>query len=331
MDEARLMRDGVERFARSCLEPHLATVEGYPGAVPAEVIEGLDALGLRDVDVSDAGGRMLLAQALEALASHAGSCAALALADIAARALLTDAPAGRGAFPLYEELRHADPRLLVGSVGALPHLAGEARMVVGAPMAAWLALPAGGDPDGPATHLAVVSTTAPGVRVGAPIRTLGMRGAHAADVVVEGVAVPRCHVVPLDADRLACLRGPALAIGAGLAASSLADALAYARERIQGGRPIVEHDEVRDMLAGMRAAVALCRSAARTLCEDPSEAELFVHAREQAARAAADGVQVLGGNGYMEDYGQERRMRDARQACFLFGRGTELRLARLVP
>jgi alkylation response protein AidB-like acyl-CoA dehydrogenase len=41
---------------------------------------------------------------------------------------------------------------------------------------------------------------------------------------------------------------------------------------------------------------------------------------EMACRATTDGVQVLGGNGYMKDFGQEKRMRDAKQVQCLLGR-----------
>ena len=41
---------------------------------------------------------------------------------------------------------------------------------------------------------------------------------------------------------------------------------------------------------------------------------------EAAVDASILGVQILGGNGYMEDYGQEKRMRDAKQVQGIFGR-----------
>jgi len=44
-----------------------------------------------------------------------------------------------------------------------------------------------------------------------------------------------------------------------------------------------------------------------------------IHIAEMACRATVDGVQLLGGNGYMKDYGQEKRMRDAGQAQCLLG------------
>ncbi len=47
---------------------------------------------------------------------------------------------------------------------------------------------------------------------------------------------------------------------------------------------------------------------------------LAVRLGEWACRVTTDGVQLLGGNGYMSDYGQEKRMRDARMARQLLGR-----------
>ena len=44
-----------------------------------------------------------------------------------------------------------------------------------------------------------------------------------------------------------------------------------------------------------------------------------LHVHELACEAVTDGVQVLGGNGYMKDYGQEKRFRDARQVQALLG------------
>lgn len=44
-----------------------------------------------------------------------------------------------------------------------------------------------------------------------------------------------------------------------------------------------------------------------------------LHVHELACELVNDGVQVLGGNGYMKDYGQEKRYRDARQVQALLG------------
>lgn len=44
-----------------------------------------------------------------------------------------------------------------------------------------------------------------------------------------------------------------------------------------------------------------------------------LHVHEIACETVTDGVQILGGNGYMKDYGQEKRFRDARQVQALLG------------
>ncbi|HOO46466.1 MAG TPA: acyl-CoA dehydrogenase family protein, partial [Deltaproteobacteria bacterium] len=53
--------------------------------------------------------------------------------------------------------------------------------------------------------------------------------------------------------------------------------------------------------------------------ENPSAVAAAIHMSELACNMTSEGVQVLGGNGYMKDYGQEKRMRDARQAASLLG------------
>jgi alkylation response protein AidB-like acyl-CoA dehydrogenase len=78
----------------------------------------------------------------------------------------------------------------------------------------------------------------------------------------------------------------------------------------------------------MMADGELCKSAVERLLDEaiePVATALFVRAKERAARAATDGVQLLGGYGYMEEYGQERCMRDAKQAQYLLGRPELLR------
>ncbi|MCZ7687678.1 MAG: acyl-CoA dehydrogenase family protein [Sandaracinaceae bacterium] len=105
-----------------------------------------------------------------------------------------------------------------------------------------------------------------------------------------------------------------------------------ARARVQGGVPIALHHEVRRMLAGMMADLAFCRDATARLCDherasEPEASLIFAEAKRRAALATCDGVQILGGNGCMEDYPAERCMRDARQAQAIFGRADALRAA----
>jgi alkylation response protein AidB-like acyl-CoA dehydrogenase len=108
----------------------------------------------------------------------------------------------------------------------------------------------------------------------------------------------------------------------------LDEALAYASQRRQGGREIVNWTEVRRMLAGMalkaKAADMLLSEACRAAEEGEPGWRLgtraaALHVQRMACDLTTDGIQLLGGNGYMEDYGQEKRFRDAEQIRSLLG------------
>src|SRR6266511_20893 len=122
---------------------------------------------------------------------------------------------------------------------------------------------------------------------------------------------------------LAALDGGRLGIAAcstGLAQAALEAAVAFARERSQFGRPVVENQGVQFMLADMAVAVEasrrLYREAARARDGgDPfstaaSMAKLF--ASDAAMRVTTDAVQLHGGYGYMREYPVARYMREAK-------------------
>jgi len=128
------------------------------------------------------------------------------------------------------------------------------------------------------------------------------------------------------------------AMNAGIMRGACQEALDYARTRRQGGQWILDWGETGMVLAGMLAktdAAALAvSSACRCLEEGRSDGcrqavgtALQVH--ELACGVVNDGVQVLGGYGYMRDYGQERRFRDARQVQALLGAAPLRKLALL--
>jgi alkylation response protein AidB-like acyl-CoA dehydrogenase len=106
----------------------------------------------------------------------------------------------------------------------------------------------------------------------------------------------------------------------GIARAALEDATAYARERKTFGKPIAEHQAIQFKLADMATeldAARLLTWRAATLKDkgarfgaEASMAKLF--ASETANRAAKEGVQIFGGNGYVEDFPVERHFRDAK-------------------
>ena len=335
MSDIDLIRDSVRRFAREVVGPALGDLNHFPDRpLPATIVPGLAELGLLDDEIDPT----LLSAALSELAEFAAAPATLVLAHAFARQLVREAGGDRAkallavnggglfAAPLYAEPDLADDAPTLRRIGDRIELDGVASFVVNAPLARVLVLPVRDRRDG--SGWVAVESNEPGVVVGEPLLTLGMRGCPTADVSFARARFP--------ADRLICtsaevasraarrLRGPGVAISAGILTSSVRTATEYAHERYQGGGLIIEHQEVRAILGRMIEDQALCQESSALLCQeslpDWRSLALFLRAKERAAHAACDGVQLLGGNGYMEDYAQERAMRDAKQAQFFFGR-----------
>ena len=99
--------------------------------------------------------------------------------------------------------------------------------------------------------------------------------------------------------------------------SVLKKALRYAGERYQGGKMIIDHSHVRNILGRMRAdAIASWGAVSHLAAQDPDHVAALgtkVSVTESAVKVCTDAVQILGGYGYMRDYGLEKAMRDA--AC----------------
>jgi butyryl-CoA dehydrogenase len=122
---------------------------------------------------------------------------------------------------------------------------------------------------------------------------------------------------------LATLDGGRIGIAAqalGIARAALEDAVAYAKERRQFGRPIAEFQatqwKIADMATRIQAGRLLTHRAAwirdqgRRHTREAAMAKLF--ASETAVWAAAQAVQIFGGYGYIQDYPVERHFRDAK-------------------
>ena len=99
----------------------------------------------------------------------------------------------------------------------------------------------------------------------------------------------------------------------------------YARERVQTGRLIIEHQEVRRMLEHMatlnQAAGAMAAEVSRKFPgNDLAEARrAYAFVGGACEQVCLDAIQCLGGYGYMEDYGLERRLRDHKTLQCLLG------------
>ncbi|HPW68373.1 MAG: acyl-CoA dehydrogenase family protein [Desulfomonilia bacterium] len=124
------------------------------------------------------------------------------------------------------------------------------------------------------------------------------------------------------------MHAAAAAINAGIMRGSLKEAVEYTKEREQGGRPVINWSEVRMLLANMaiksKAAELCVTQTCKAIDENLKDwgrtsIASTLHVHDLACEVVTDGVQLLGGNGYMKDYGQEKRYRDARQVMALLG------------
>lgn len=180
---------------------------------------------------------------------------------------------------------------------------------------------------GDTLELVLVPLAAPGLARSAPVRTLGLAACGIVDIELDAVPVAwhggdLAAAMPQLQERFAVA---GLAMLCGLMHGSLETALAYAGERYQGGGPIRDWGEVRRLLAQMQQQRSVARGLLRQQAEgqggrDGMDGRLaLLQVGRQACELATDGVQLLGGNGYMKDYGQEKRMRDAWQLQCLGG------------
>ena len=159
-----------------------------------------------------------------------------------------------------------------------------------------------------------------------PIKTLG--GEETNELHMEDVRVPEGALLGTEGggwtQLMAGLNNERVILAAtalGLAQRAFDDALAYAKERRQFGRPIGTFQAIQHKFADMATDLAQCRLlirwVARLTDEDPArmlpqEASMAkLAATELAKRCALEGVQIMGGYGYASEYPMERYLRTA--------------------
>jgi alkylation response protein AidB-like acyl-CoA dehydrogenase len=168
----------------------------------------------------------------------------------------------------------------------------------------------------------------PGFDFGKKENKLGIRASSTREIVLQDCRVPKANVLRgeglgfLIAMKTFDQSRPGVAAQAvGIAQGALDEAVSYARERVQFGKPISSFQGVQFMLADMatqiEAARALVYQTARAI--DAGEKDIAkqsamckMFASDVAMKVTIDAVQVLGGYGYMKDYPVEKMMRDAK-------------------
>jgi len=176
-------------------------------------------------------------------------------------------------------------------------------------------------------NLIVDLKNTPGFRVGKVEEKMGILASGTAELVFEEAEVPADNLLgkPGQGFRqmLSSLDAGRIGIGAqacGIGSAALSDAIEFAKERIQFGKPIATFQAIQFKLADMAteldaAELMLLRAAwleDNCLDFEKEAAMAKYYASDAAMRAAIEGVQIFGGSGYMKDYPAERHMRDAK-------------------
>ncbi|OIJ87449.1 acyl-CoA dehydrogenase family protein [Streptomyces monashensis] len=182
--------------------------------------------------------------------------------------------------------------------------------------------------DGPRGITAfLVPGDAPGLSGAVPEKKMGLKGSPTAQVHLDGVRIGDDRRIGEEGQgfpiALSALDSGRLGIAAcaiGLAQAALDQAVAYATERRQFGRPVADFQGLRFMIADMATqieagralylAAARLRDAGRPFARQAAMAKL--HCTDTAMKVTTDAVQILGGYGYTADFPAERYMREAK-------------------
>jgi alkylation response protein AidB-like acyl-CoA dehydrogenase len=189
----------------------------------------------------------------------------------------------------------------------------------------------------------VVEKNFPGLSYGRNEDKMGMRGSINSQLFFKNLEVPAENLIGKEGDGfanlmhvLSCSRLFCASQAVGIAQGALEEAVYYAQNRVQFGKPISALSPIQFMIADMAAAVEGARlmtlqSAvlfdSGELRKAPAQSAMakFV-ASDTAMRVTCDAVQVMGGYGYMKDYPVERMMRDAKLTQIYTGTNQIMRL-----
>ena len=349
-----ILLDTLARFVRERLIPQEALV-AETDAIPEALVAEMKELGLFGLAIPEEFGGMGLTMEEEVLVTFEVTKASPAFRSlfatnngIGAQGIVLDGTAEQkarflpriatgeiiGSFCLTEPDSGSDAGSLRTSAvrdGDFYVLNGTKRFITNAPEAGIYTVMARTDaskPGAAGVSAILVERGTPGLSLGNIDHKMGHKGAHTCDVIFENCRVPVANLIGaregqgfktamkvLDKGRLNIA-----AASVGSAERMLADALRYACERVQFGKPIAEFQLIQALLADSKAEIYAARSmvidAARKRDAgldgsiEASCAKLF--ASEMCGRVADRAVQIFGGAGYLAEYGIERFFRDVR-------------------
>ncbi|MFC4298861.1 MAG: isovaleryl-CoA dehydrogenase [Castellaniella sp.] len=186
----------------------------------------------------------------------------------------------------------------------------------------------------------IVEKSFPGFSVAQKLDKLGMRGSHTGELVFQDCEVPAENVLGqvdggvkvlmsgLDYERAVLAAGPL-----GIMQAVMDVVVPYVHERKQFGQSIGEFQLIQGKLADLYTTLQACRAFCYTVGKNLDAlgagharqvrkdcAGVILYCAEKATWMAGEGIQILGGNGYINDYPTGRLWRDAK--LYEIGAGT---------
>ncbi len=177
----------------------------------------------------------------------------------------------------------------------------------------------------------VVEREDEGVEFSKPMRKMGMHTSPTGEIFLEDCELPADRLLGLEEkksigrasgrDVFHAERTGVAPMAIGIIERCLEESLAYAQQRETWGKKIAEYQLIQDKLANMFVHLQNCRNLMFKEIElgeqgksmDAAEASATkVYCARAATECALDAVQILGGNGYMQEYRVEMMARDAK-------------------
>ena len=351
-DEQQLIRDAVREFAEAEVAPIAAELD-RDHRFPHELLPRLAEMNLMGMTFPEKEGGagadyvsyVIAIEEISRVCASTGiimsshnSLATWPIYTFGTRAqkdhYLHDMTSGRrlGAFALTEPAAGTDAA--AGTTTATPTadgyaLNGSKMFISNAPHAEVYIVFAKTDPDRGTRGISafIVEKDTPGFAVGEAEHKMGIRGSITPPIYFTDCRIPKEALLGEEGEgfkiAMVTLDGGRIGIAAqalGIAQAALDASIAYAKERVQFGKPIANLQAIQWMIADMALEVdaarllvyhaAWCVASGRPYSTEGAMAKLF--ASETATRVAGRAIQIHGGYGYTESYPVERHYRDAK-------------------
>ncbi len=352
-EEQQMVKDMVTRFAENEIKPIAAELD-HTHRHPEEICRKLGEMGIMGVAVPTeyGGAGMDTVTYVHAMIAISKACASTGVIVSVNNSLygfpiktygteeqkhtwLTPVASGKceGCYALTEAGAGSDAASLACRAdlkGDKYILNGAKRFITNGNVANYCVLAATTDPAKAykgVINLIVDLKNTPGFSVGKIEEKMGILASGTAELVFEDAEVPAANLLGKEGQgfrqMLSGLDAGRIGIGSqavGIGKAALEDALNYAKERVQFGKPIATFQAIQfklaDMATELDAAELLLLRAAwmedHHMDYEKESAMAKMYGSDVAMKAAIEGVQIFGGYGYCKEYPAERHMRDAK-------------------